>query len=47
MVRRYRGGYLLMFAKGGIPIPFRCLDQHQQERLRAYTAARGHADSVI
>jgi hypothetical protein len=47
MVRRYRRGYLLMFAKGGIPIPFRCLDQHQQERLRAYTAARGHADSVI
>jgi hypothetical protein len=46
MVRRYRRGYLLMFAKGGIPIPFRCLDQHQQERLRAYTAVRGHADSV-
>jgi hypothetical protein len=46
MVRRYERGYLLMFAKGGIPIPFRCLDQHQQERLRAYTAARGLADSA-
>jgi hypothetical protein len=46
MVRRYQRGYLLMFAKGGIPIPFRCLDQHQQERLRAYTAARGLADSA-
>jgi hypothetical protein len=46
MVRRYERGYLLMFAKGGIPIPFRCLDQHQQERLRAYTAGRGLADST-
>jgi hypothetical protein len=46
MVRRYERGYLLMFAKGGIPIPFRCLDQHQQERLRAYTAGRGVADST-
>jgi hypothetical protein len=41
MVRRYRRGYLLMFAKGGIPIPFRCLDQQQQERLRAFTTGRG------
>ena len=41
MVRRYRRGYLLMFAKGGIPIPFRCLDAHQQERLRAFTAGHG------
>lgn len=46
MVRRYDRGYLLMFAKGGIPIPFRCLDQHQQEQLRTYTAARGLADST-
>jgi hypothetical protein len=41
MVRRYRRGYLLMFAKGGIPIPFRCLDQQQQERLRTFTTGRG------
>ena len=44
MVRRYRRGYLLMFAKGGIPIPFRCLDEHQLERLRAFTAGRGLGD---
>ena len=43
MVRRYERGYLLMFAKGGIPIPFRCLDQQQQERLRTYTTGRGMA----
>ena len=43
MVRRYERGYLLMFARGGIPIPFRCLDQQQQEQLRAYTTARGMA----
>ncbi len=43
MVRRYERGYLLMFAKGGIPIPFRCLDQRQQEQLRAYATGRGMA----
>jgi hypothetical protein len=41
MVRRYRRGYLLMFAKGGIPIPFRCLDQYQLERMRALITGRG------
>jgi hypothetical protein len=46
MVRRYSRGYLLMFAKGGIPIPLRCLDQHQQERLRAITAGRGLSDGA-
>jgi hypothetical protein len=29
-----------------IPIPFRCMDQHQLEQLRAYTAARGLADAA-
>ncbi len=43
MVRRYERGYLLMFAKGGVPIPFRCLDQQQLEQLRTYTAGRGQA----
>jgi hypothetical protein len=43
MVRRYERGYLLMFARGGLPIPFRCLDQRQQEQLRAYTTGRGTA----
>jgi hypothetical protein len=46
MVRRYERGYLLMFARGGIPIPFRCLDQHQQEQLRSYTTARGLAEGA-
>ena len=46
MVRRYRRGYLLMFAKGGIPIPCRCLDLHQLEQLRAHTARRALADSA-
>jgi hypothetical protein len=46
MVRRYERGYLLMFAKGGVPIPFRCLDQQQQEQLRSYTAGRGQAAAV-
>jgi hypothetical protein len=46
MVRRYRRGYLLMFAKGGIPIPFRCLDEHQLEQLRSYTAGRVPADGA-
>lgn len=44
MVRRYSRGYLLMFARGGIPIPFRCMDQHQLERLRAFTTGRGLDD---
>jgi hypothetical protein len=46
MVRRYERGYLLMFARGGIPIPFRCLDQQQQEQLRSYTTARGLAEAA-
>ena len=37
-VHRYRRGYLLMFAKSGIPIPFRCLTAAQRERLRALLA---------
>jgi hypothetical protein len=44
MVRRYSRGYLLMFAKGGMPIPFRCMDQHQLERMRTFTTARGLGD---
>jgi hypothetical protein len=46
MVRRYEQGYLLMFARGGIPIPFRCLDQQQLEQLRSYTTARGLAEAA-
>jgi hypothetical protein len=39
-VRRYERGYLLMFARGGVPIPFRCLDARQLEQLRGFTAGR-------
>lgn len=39
-VRRYSRGYLLMLRRGAIPIPFRCLDSGQQERLRAFMCAR-------
>jgi hypothetical protein len=46
MVRRYERGYLLMFARGGIPLPFRCMDQQQLEQLRTYTTARGLADAA-
>jgi hypothetical protein len=40
MVRRYERGYLLMFARGGVPIPFRCLDARQLEQLRGFTSGR-------
>jgi hypothetical protein len=39
-VRRYRRGYLVMFEKGAIPIPFRCLTAEQQEGLRALFLGR-------
>lgn len=40
MVRRYRRGYLLVFARGALPIPFRCMDQGQQGMLRGFIMAR-------
>jgi hypothetical protein len=39
-VRRYRHGYLLSFATGAIPLPFRCMTARQQERLRAWALQR-------
>jgi hypothetical protein len=39
-VRRYRRGYLVMFATGAIPIPFRCLTAAQQECLRGLFLSR-------
>jgi hypothetical protein len=39
-VRSYRRGYLLLFARGALPIPFRCLDSDQLQRLRALALAR-------
>ncbi|MBQ5942238.1 YcxB family protein [Massilia sp. AB1] len=43
-VRRYRSGYLLMFASGAIPIPFRCLSREDEVRLRAFCAAGRFGD---
>ncbi|QJD99233.1 YcxB family protein [Massilia forsythiae] len=42
-VRRYPCCYLLVFARGAMPIPLRCLDAGQQERFRAYALARSGA----
>lgn len=39
-VRRYSRGYLVAFAGGAMPIPFRCLDAGQLERFRAFSLAR-------
>jgi hypothetical protein len=39
-VHRYSQGYLMVFRKGAIPIPYRCLDFDQSQRLRALVAAR-------
>nr|WP_314540484.1 YcxB family protein [uncultured Massilia sp.] len=38
-VRRYRRGYLLLLDKGAVPIPYRCLDQTQQEAFRKLARA--------
>jgi hypothetical protein len=39
-VRSYSRGYLLVFRRGVVPIPFRCLDIGQLARLRAWAFAR-------
>lgn len=39
-VRRYRQGYLLMMGRGGMPIPYRCLDRKQQATLRCWASIR-------
>lgn len=39
-VRSYSRGYLVCFRRGAVPIPFRCLDGGQLERLRAIVLAR-------
>ena len=39
-VHRYSQGYLMVFSKGAIPIPYRCLDAGPSQRLRALVAAR-------
>jgi hypothetical protein len=40
-VRRYSRGYLLVFERGALPIPFRCMNTGQLERFRAFALARG------
>jgi hypothetical protein len=39
-VRRYRRGFLLMYAQGAIPIPYRCLDRAQMAALRRFARER-------
>jgi hypothetical protein len=39
-VHRYSQGYLVVLTKGAIPIPYRCLDMNQSQRLRALVAGR-------
>ena len=33
-VRRYRRGYLVMYDRGAMPIPFRCMDREQKKAFR-------------
>lgn len=40
-VRRYRRGYLLVLARGALPIPARCLDQGKLEAFRRHARAHG------
>lgn len=40
-MRRYRQGYLLMMRRGGMPIPYRCLDREQQATLRRWASFKG------
>lgn len=39
-VHRYTQGYLMVFSAGAMPIPYRCLDAAQAQRLRALVASR-------
>ena len=45
-VRSYSRGYLVLFERGAVPIPFRCLDGVQLERLRAFALGRSAADGI-
>lgn len=37
-IRRYRHAYLVVFSRGAVPIPFRCMTAEQQQRFRALAA---------
>lgn len=45
-VRSYSRGYLVLFERGAVPIPFRCLDGVQLERLRAFALGRSSMDGI-
>lgn len=45
-VRSYSRGYLVLFERGAVPIPFRCLDRGQLARLRAFALGRPAADGL-
>lgn len=42
-VRRYRCGFLVLYDRGAMPIPYRCLDRDQQVALRRLAATRSKA----
>jgi hypothetical protein len=42
-VRRYRRGYLVMYDRGAMPIPFRCMDRAQAAAFRQLAARAGRA----
>ena len=42
-VRRYRRGYLVMYDRGAMPIPFRCMDRTQEAAFRRLAAGAGRA----
>jgi hypothetical protein len=45
-VRSYSRGYLVLFERGAVPIPFRCLDGVQLEQLRAFALSRFSAGGI-
>jgi hypothetical protein len=42
-VRRYRRGYLVMYDRDAMPIPFRCMDRKQEAAFRRFAAGAGRA----
>jgi hypothetical protein len=40
-VRRYRHGYLVLYERGAMPIPFRCMDRGQETAFRRLAAGAG------
>lgn len=42
-VRRYRRGYLMLYDRGAVAIPFRCMDREQEAVFRRLAARAGKA----